>query len=343
MPPPSREIDLTSAWRALDGHSSGAGWKVIEIFSSGNCCVKAGRRGVTNEEGLLIGVRGSILATKAQLPRGQGFSLVTTELLGSAPDLNWFALMRHEHGAPELFTKVAVDLVALLECVSTEEGSRVYGAMVSRMVAWQSFMRRERDGALSTEEEIGLIGELIVLSNLIQDGVPPLAAVESWVGPSAGLHDFEIGSGAIEAKTTLSSSRHLARISNLDQMDDTTHRPLYLATIRLVQLESGSTLPEMLHNMRGILIDSGAYSLFSTKLVSVGYSGSFAAEYTRRFSCLELAYRLVTSETPRLTRASVPSAVIEASYTLDLDAYAVSGSSYASISNELGVNLNGID
>jgi len=343
MRPPSREIDLTSAWRALDGHSSGAGWKVIEIFSIGNCCVKAGRRGVTNEESLLIGVRGSILAIKAQLPRGQGFSLISTELLGSAPDLVWFALMRHEYGAPELFTKVAVDLVALLERISTEEGSRLYGAMVSRIVAWQSFMKRERDGALSAEEEVGLIGEIIVLSNLIEDGVPPLAAVESWVGPSAGLHDFEIGSGAIEAKTTLSTSRHLARIANLDQMDDSTHRPLYLATIRLAQLESGSTLPEMLHDMQGVLIDAGAHSLFSTKLVSVGYSVTFAAEYTRRFCCLELAYRRVTTEAPRLTRASVPSAVIEASYTLDLDAYQISGNSYASISHELGVNLNGID
>jgi len=332
------DTELVAAWRALNGLAKGDGLQVIELFNGGNCCVMAGRRGARNEESVLVGVRGSVPSQPFQLPRGQGFSLISTELQGYPPGHSWFALVRQEPGSLELFTRVAVDLVNLMESTSVQDGPRIHSAMISRIRAWQAFMKRDSDGVLSTEEEIGLFGELLVLRNLLDDGVSEFDALDSWAGPDDGLHDFLLGDGAIEVKTTLAPAGFLARISNLDQLDDSLHQPLFIAAVRLAQLSEGETLPDLIDQVAGKLHDSGATVLLNSKLVSAGYMDMTRAEYTRRFRSSELTYRIVRADSPRLTRSSVPAAIHDARYLLDLDAFPIAASTYADISTILGVN-----
>lgn len=331
------DIELAAAWRALSGQAAGDGWKVIELFGLGNCCVMAGRRGARNEESVLVGVRGDLPPQPFQLPRGQGFSLISTELHGYPVDHSWFALVRQESGSLELFTKVAVDLVNLMESSSAQDGPRIHSSMISRIRAWQAFMKRDSDGVLSTEEEIGLFGELLVLQNLLDDGVSEFNALESWAGPDDGLHDFLLGDGAIEVKTTMAPAGFMARIANLDQLDDSLHQPLYVAAVRLAQLSEGATLPDLIDQVAGLLEDPGASALLNSRLVSAGYMDITRTEYTRRFRCSELTYRIVGDDSPRLTRSSVPAAIHEARYSLDLDSLPVAASTYADISKSLGV------
>lgn len=331
------DIELAAAWRALSGQAAGDGWKVIELFGLGNCCVMAGRRGARNEESVLVGVRGDLPPQPFQLPRGQGFSLISTELHGYPVDHSWFALVRQESGSLELFTKVAVDLVNLMESSSAQDGPRIHSSMISRIRAWQAFMKRDSDGVLSTEEEIGLFGELLVLQNLLDDGVSEFDALESWAGPDDGLHDFLLGDGAIEVKTTMAPAGFMARIANLDQLDDSLHQPLYVAAVRLAQLSEGATLPDLIDQVAGLLDDPGASALLNSRLVSAGYMDITRTEYTRRFRCSELTYRIVGDDSPRLTRSNVPAAIHEARYSLDLDSLPVAASTYADISKSLGV------
>lgn len=332
------DIELAAAWRALSGQAAGDGWKVIELFGLGNCCVMAGRRGARNEESVLVGVRGNLPPQPFQLPRGQGFSLISTELHGYPVDHSWFALVRQESGSLELFTKVAVDLVNLMESSSAQDGPRIHSAMISRIRAWQTFMKRDSDGVLSTEEEIGLFGELLVLRELLNDGVSEFDALDSWAGPDDGLHDFLLGDGAIEVKTTMAPAGFMARITNLDQLDDSLHQPLYVAAVRLAQLSEGATLPDLIDQVAGLLDDPGARALLNSRLVSAGYIDMTRAEYTKRFRCSELTYRIVGDDSPRLTRSNVPAAIHEVRYSLDLDTLPVSASTYADISNSFGVN-----
>lgn len=333
----SSDTELISAWRALSGHATGDGWKVIELFSVGNCCVMAGRRGFRNEESVLIGIKGHLPPQPSQLPRGQGFSLIITEVHSHPTGYSWFALVRQETGSIELFTKVAADLINLMESTSTQEGVRIHGAMIARIRAWQAFMKRDSDGVLSTEEEIGLFGELLVLRNLLDDGVSEFDALDSWTGPGDGLHDFLLGNGAIEVKTTVAPAGFLARIASLDQLDDSLHQPLYVAAVRLAQLDEGATLPELIDEIAELLQDPGAAVSLSSHLVSAGYMEATRFEYRKRFRCSELTYRVVGADSPRLTRANVPTSIHEARYSLDLDALLVVASTYAGISNSLGV------
>ena len=65
---------------------------------------------------------------------------------------------------------------------------------------------RQRDGVLGPEAEVGLVGELDVLDSHARAG--HAAATQPWRrgrGPSDGLQDFVLGTGAIEVKTTMSA------------------------------------------------------------------------------------------------------------------------------------------
>lgn len=328
---------LSAAWRALDRNADGRGWQVIDLSSAKGCSVMAGRRGPGNEESLLVGIRNVTIGKDWQLPRGHGFAVIHTELQGDLNALAWLAVIRQPGGQLPLFTLMAADLVFLLRTIGSEPGPRVYAQLISRIKAWQRFMSRDRPHLLSAEEEVGLVGELVVLGNLIADGMPKADAIEAWVGPDDGLHDFTIGTGGIEAKTTLAPSGFIARVGSLDQLDNALYQPLYIGAVRLGQAETGRTLPMIVDSLMMVISGSGTEGLLEGKLASVGYLLVTRDHYTRKFLTRELTYRLVTEGSPRLTRSGVPAQILEARYTLDMDAFPVVASTFNEISETLGI------
>lgn len=331
----NKEEQLASAWRALSGLADGAGWKVIELSKTVTSLVLAGRRGSGNEESLLVGIADVVPPNDSRLPRGQGFAFHQTEMPHGGGRA-WFALVRQQGGPLALFTLMAADLVSLLERFHDDRGEKVLGSLLARIRAWQDFMKREQPAVLSTEEEVGLLGELVVLRNMIADGMLAADAMDSWVGPMDGLHDFSIGTGGVEVKTTTLPAGFTARIGNLDQLDNSLHRPLYIACVRVSQSDGGKTLPEYVDDLARAIQDDAAALLFSGRLFAAGYLEAMRDHYSRRFLTRELVYRLVEDESPRLTRATVPAAVSKVMYTLDLDAFPVVARSFAEISGKLG-------
>ena len=91
---------------------------------------------------------------------------------------------------------------------------------------------------LTMSEQIGLVGELWVLSNAL---IPIIGtrACYLWSGPNSERHDF-IGDGVhIEVKTTTKSEdRH--EISRLDQLRAPTEKKLIFASIQLERTDGGA-------------------------------------------------------------------------------------------------------
>lgn len=334
----NEEEQLASAWRALSGKAEGRGWKAIDIFNSTRCTVLAGRKGGGNEESLLIGITGAPAPDESQLPRSQGFVFVRTDLAGDTSGHTWFALVRKATGQLPLFTLMAADLTSLLVKAAPQEGAQIYTSLIARIRGWQEFMKRDRSGVLSADEEVGLIGELHVLMNLMAGGVSPVDAVDAWVGPDDGLHDFVIGTGGVEAKTTVAPVGFVAEIGSLDQLDDSLYRPLYVAAVRLSQSATGKTLPEHFEAILEETRDAGVAPLLESRLLSAGYVESMREHYTRRFVMKELTYRFIDESSPRLTRSNVPLPVQRVQYALDLDAIPVVASNFGEISKSLGLS-----
>lgn len=314
----SERDDLRAAWRALAG-GTGDGWRTIPVSAAGDVRILAGRRLPGDEEAVLAGFRMERLPPSDQLPAGRGFSVVRIDL-GTSDECQWIGLSRQGSGSRELFGAMAADVVDTLERAAREGASDLAVLFVTRVRAWQDFMRRGDDGILGPEAEAGLVGELQLLSDLVDAGVSPSVAVEAWRGPVDGLHDFAFGPGAIEVKTSVAAAGFHACVGSLEQLDGTATSPLFLAALRFAVGIGGMRLPARIEALRTRLAaDPRASALFDSRLLHAGFADSVADRYVRGFLGAGTRILHVDASFPGLRPAMVPLPVRHASYGIDLD------------------------
>lgn len=328
---------LRAAWRALAGGDRSEGWRTIGIASPGPCRMVAGRRFPENEESLLIGFGTVIVPPTDQLPRGRGFHTTRADVTGAGLQGGWIAVSRKAGGSLDLFELMAEDLVASVAAQPHGDEHRALQFVLGRIRAWQDFMQREGDGVLSSEAEIGLVGELQVLTWLLKVAHDSYAVIDSWKGPIGGMQDFAIGGGALEVKTTLATAGFPARIGSLGQLDDSLVQPLFLVGVRLALAADGTTLPELIDSIMDMIREADpARRLLETRLLHAGYLASAREHYSRGFTVDEMLVRRITEKTPRLTRAGVPMAISEARYDMDIGLISVGQTTLADALADLG-------
>ena len=326
--------DIKLAWSSLRERTDASGWRSISIATVGPCTLRAGLRFPEKSEALLVSFSFSIFPAAEKLPDCQGF--VVSRLEPDGEGLTWLALTRSTYGSTELFAAMVADVVHAMDAERGSDEKRLLRIFLGRIRAWQEFMRKGVQ-MLSAEAEIGLVGELTMLRSLIDAGVPLVLAIESWVGPLDGVRDFEIGTGAIEVKTTISATGFPARIGSLEQLDDSARQPLFIAGVRLRQGETGQDLTEVVANIRDIAAgEAEATRLLNDRLIAYGYLDTHADRYTRRFTLIETRVIEVKGSFPRLTPGNVPLGVMEATYQIELEKVAGQNIPAADVLKKLG-------
>jgi hypothetical protein len=315
MPRPIDEF--IAAWEALSGSGAKAGWRGIPVARAGTCELFAARRFPGNEEALLARFPTVRLSSSDRLPEGKGFEVMRADPFGDG--MTCLALSRKESGSPELFAEMVGDVAGAMDAAAPEGEASVLRTMLRRVRMWQQFMSRGT-GPLDPEAELGLAGELFFMARLIDAGVSHESVLSGWVGPDDAPQDFLLGDGAIEVKATMSSSGFLVKIGSLEQLDDATVSPLFLAAVRFAGGEVGLTLPEMVAEVeRRLEGEPGAVDRLRERLSAAGYSEVHAGHYSRRFDPKDRRVLSVSEGFPRITRAALPSGVIRAVYEINLD------------------------
>ena len=277
--------------------------------------MRAGRSFPDNMEAILFGFGPETPRHASKLPMGNGFSIEFVQLAGDG--LTWVALTRSSGGRPELFVSLANDVMDVLSVEAEATDARLMLIFVERVRAWQDFMRRGTL-ALAAEAEMGLVGELCVLDEMLSL-LRCVEAISSWVGPLDGVQDFALGAGAIEVKSSLSATGFPARIGSLEQLDDSIVQPLFVAVLRFGLAADGTTLPELVDRIRArVGSDPEAERLLGGRLLAAGYYEGDRPSYERRFLKVEQALVEVGPGFPRLTIGSVPSGVTRAMYEIEI-------------------------
>jgi hypothetical protein len=338
MAPQINLDELRAAWRALQHESAGAGWRTIPILGGRVCPILAGREFPGNEEAILVGFQGIQRPPTESLPQGQGFLVTCPELGAAGKDRTWIGLARQPGGDVDLFAIMAADVLGTLESRYVSDDLRRFSVFVARIRSWQEFMRRGMPRLLSPESELGLVGELQILSTILEAGYPAALTVEAWKGPQRGLHDFALDGGAIEVKSAIASRGFPAHITSLDQLDESLVRPLYLAAVRFDVAPIGKTLSQYVDSLREFLaLQEDARADFDSRLIEAGFMDSMRGSYVRAFHLASVNYYEIGDGFPRLTRASVPRGVTKAIYELDLDLISQVPKSGEEVLRRLGV------
>jgi hypothetical protein len=214
----------------------------------------------------------------------------------------------------DLFTTLCADAVDAAGSEPEQALSRFH----ARLDAWRRFLRESRSG-LSREETVGLIGELLILECLLALHSNLLT---SWKAPDQALHDFERNGHALEIKTSHGPSSRV-HISTLDQLDTAGLRRLDLVHVRLLDDPEGRTLADLVDALRNLLPDEGFAQSLGNALIRRGLNpNDEIARTTLRTSLRSIDLYTVDDDFPRMLRSSVPLAIAEASYALELRAIA---------------------
>jgi hypothetical protein len=181
----------------------------------------------------------------------------------------------------------------------------------------------EGASVLPSDLEVGLFGELTVVDCLVS-ALGGGQAVAAWRGPDGDEHDFDLGYGDLEVKSTLSEKR-VHWIGSLSQLEPTPGRTLWLLSIQLTTgLSEALTIADLVEKLRSRLVAANLEA-FEKKLYSTGWRDKYRITTRRRFRMRSTPLLLPVDEAfPALTQRRMAAASMslsrlrEIAYSIDV-------------------------
>ena len=215
-----------------------------------------------------------------------------------------------------VFAELCRDIIEFTR--SGVDPTRPAGPVLSRIERWRNLFQMQ-SGMLNRSELRGLIGELLILETSLLTALGPDEAVSAWTGPLGTDQDFRLPNGSkIEVKS-IDRDAYRVMINGLGQLDGGGD-PLQLAELEETGRDAHDviTASRLVARLRTRLADApAALRTFDTLLGFVGWNDDIdtdaVAVRMHRIDRYE-----VNAAFPRLTAATVPGAVLDASYTIAL-------------------------
>ncbi len=306
--------ELRAKWEeALATATSHREWRAIGLSKVSPVKLLAGIRDRDGRISILIEAALRYAPKQRVRFQAEGISLVDER--SPVEGLLRLAVTLERPDLRDIFEVLVLDLLTVASSASSPELG--IHQTIRRLEAWQVCLHVRRRG-LAREEVVGLLGELAVME-LVEAEIGLAAAIVAWRGPLDGIHDFEASGVALEVKATVGLSHHI-RISRLDQMDSGGIHALVLVRTRFQETPDGLTLPEHVGSLRRRIDRDfpSAAGEFSDRLMRAGYLDADAEVYAGTRTVLSDVQGLRVGEGfPCLTRAAVPSAIVDAAYSLD--------------------------
>lgn len=302
--------DLNGVWTVLSTTPPDAG---VEVAPSGSR-VSAGEIliGIDHEgrRHLLIPLLPGEAARTDTRGRGVHISRLTH---GSTAYLTVVCLLPELH---LVFTQFCGELITTV--VDSQSPAK---EAITALDRWRTlFSDAERRGLISDEKLTGLLGELLVVEQLLEAGAP--GHLRFWVGPFKEIHDLRTASHAIEVKTTLVREGRIVSIASIDQLQTPSGADLFLVHTRLDRDPGGFNLPDIVERV----LDAGAHrDQLNRRLVEEGVGTGDLSPYAgRRFKIADTrTYDVDGFAFPRMLRSSftegdIPAGTLRITYAIDL-------------------------
>lgn len=299
-----------------------AAWKALEAVAPGDRLFRSRRlerpRGIDLRAGLRETDGAPCLIARPEMADGRLdlFETAGLRLAGAAdPGGNLLVLSLEEPSSRDLFAEVCGDVVRALVNSEDEGETDLLPELGARLAAWRAFLR-DQSGGLSRQETVGLIGELLLLEQLLARSTDALA---SWKSPDDGLHDFESCGHALEVKTSLGAARRL-HISTLDQLDAAGLASLHVAHVRLVEQRDGITLVTLSERIARQFASDRDRRLFDNALLRRGLAPGNVDDPGPAVRHDGTVVYAIRDGFPCLSRAGVPAGIADAAYQIEVQA-----------------------
>ena len=181
------------------------------------------------------------------------------------------------------------------------------------------FEDEETPKKLKQESQIGLFGEIYILSKLLTKKLLIKDSFLFWTGPFK-KHDFTTDKILIETKTTTTSSKKI-NTSSTNQISPTFKKDLYLTFVQLSKSSSGLSLAKIIDEFYVKLkeVSNILANDFLLKLAKVKYFEIHKGEYEQKYLVDKINYFEVREDFPYIKKVEIPDELSDLSITYKID------------------------
>lgn len=192
--------------------------------------------------------------------------------------------------------------------------------VAARYRQWRRLMEYRNLAVLSDEKRRGLIGELLYLKQVIENGKSLSEALDGWVGPSGADQDFVYEGLWREIKTTGLASDQITihSVEQLGRRSETGELQIYRIDPCAPETKDAFTLKTIIRTVMDLFRgDEKLVETFTDKLNMVGYIDlEIYDKYYYKFFRND-AYE-VNETFPRITRENVSAEIIRCDYVISV-------------------------
>tara|TARA_Y100000389_G_C17372806_1_gene469953 strand:- start:49 stop:1035 length:987 start_codon:yes stop_codon:yes gene_type:complete len=263
--------------------------------------------------GLEIRLKQNIKIDTKLLPQARNWTVKT---LGNKIIME---LKREEY--QEIFIKTLnlILTIIILKKIESEESIKKF---LSILNDYKEFFEEEHlPRPLKLEAQLGLFGEIFILSQILIKKLKASEALNTWTGPSKSL-DFSTTNSFIEVKT--SAGENLINTTD-SQINPNHDKQLFLSFLKIKKDEGGSNLNELIEAFSENLKKSSEedYNSFLLKLMKVGYFEIHRDFYLQKFNIDKTLYYSIEKNFPFIDKAKIiiPDGIekIKLDYKINLD------------------------
>lgn len=219
----------------------------------------------------------------------------------------------------DLFNDLIISLYSKIEKISDPN---IYSnELIFTFYKWSEFFEDKRFSKLTPEKIKGLIGELIVLNDLLNQCETQNVnlVLESWKGPFDNSNDFVFDDKNIEVKAK-ENSQQLIKISSEFQLECEFDKGLELIIVSVkVDLISGVSINDLLSQaVSTIRYKLGDLSILYNTINQIGLTIESSKEYNNyRFVIVKVStYNCALPTFPKLTFSNIPNEITNLNYNL---------------------------
>lgn len=250
--------------------------------------------------------------------RGLGYSFRKVNINKTGEKIYFDLVCTHE-AFLENFTILTRSVLSRIDADNCDVSAEI----ISEINLWRLFLEKPVEGLLSIEEQLGIIGELLLLKKIaLMDSD---LALKYWCADKGEI-DFVSGLKLIEVKAS-SSGKHTHIINGLDQLKISDDKELYILSFAFLRSDIYTDF-----NLTDVIADTSLIFRndpvsnrdFYVKLRNRNFNMFDIQKYKNYcFSLIDAKLFSVTVETPRLTSDNLKKPlnprISKIRYTLDLD------------------------
>lgn len=201
---------------------------------------------------------------------------------------------------------------------------------------WKKLFDKLNSQGLSLEQQKGLLGELLLLNELIDSGINANYLLNCWTGPDYGDKDFTLGATCFEVKFTTSKLPRV-KITSERQLESSNLENLFLHNyISETLKKNGTSLNSIIDSVRDkISSNSATLKYFNEKLESAEYYDDDRDSYNTQYGIISRSIYEVNDTFPKLIKNNLPIGVYNTSYYIENSAINDYKVDFQTIINEL--------